>query len=176
MIYEHPLEDRYELFCREYIKDFNQTEAVIRAGISNSKNRKAKTRLATNIMRRSDVRKRIDELLHISDEYYDNLRKRIITEQAAIAFCDMDETYDLKKMKLKDLKKIDGRLIKSTKQNKDGTFNVTLWDKQRALEFLGKHLGMINDVVDVNTKTNAINVYLKDDRIAKAIDDATKND
>lgn len=170
MYHEKELKARHELFCREYIKDFNGKQACLRAGISTLKSAGP---YSCKLLKRADIRKRIDELTKVDDNYYNNLRRRIISEQTTIAFSDLNETYDLKKMTLKQLSEVDGRLIQQAKLNSDGTLNIKLWDKQKALEFLGRHLGMLQDKVDLTTDGERIDIHLNSSDVKKALDEAT---
>ena len=62
-----PLSSQEELFCREYIKDRNQTKAYIRAGYSKEGARQNASRLIS----KDHIRARINELLK---EQYDTIK------------------------------------------------------------------------------------------------------
>lgn len=69
-----------------------------------------------------------------------------------------------------DSKDVDTSVIQEVSIGKDGTFKFKLYDKQRALELLGKHLGMFKDRVEVSgeldtgfNKLNSILDQLKED-------------
>lgn len=63
---------------------------------------------------------------------------------------------------------MDGRAISEVSLFKDGTFKFKLHDKLKALELLGKHLGMFNDTVRL---TGDMGVQIIDD-ISKDTDPA----
>lgn len=172
MIHETPLlKPQHEKFCQEYVLRFSGRAAAKAAGYDTKHFGKQVRRL----LDRADIRKRIDQLTHVSDEYFDTLRRRIIAEQVTIAFMDMSETFDLKKMTLQQLSKIDGRLIKEVKQNPGDTYTVKLWDKQKALDFLGKHLGMVdNDTVKIGGEESAISIVVNSKAVEKALEEACK--
>ena len=172
MLHSRELPEKLETFCKAYITFWNSRMA---AEAVSPKRGNAATTLGDRLLRRADVRRRIDELQEMNSDYYDRLKKRIISEQTTIAFSDLKEVYNLSSMTLADLKNIDGRLVRSVSQNKDGTFNITLWDKHKSLEFLGKHLGMLDQHIDVTTDGKPINITVNSAGVAAALNDALAN-
>jgi phage terminase small subunit len=77
------LSDKQELFCREYLKDFNATQAAIRAGYSPDSARQQASRMLTY----DNVSERIESLSkalleQIDEDILDNLKTlREIREQ-----------------------------------------------------------------------------------------------
>jgi len=163
------LNPRYELFCQEYCKTFNGTQAMIKVS---GKSARTCGRAANSTLKRADVRRRIDEILNRNIEQYDELKRRIVNELTTCAFYDFNEFYDLTKMELKDIAEIDGRLIHKCKKNRDGTYSIELVDKLKSLELMGKHLGMFQDKLDVTSNGAPINVTLSSKEVSEAIDAA----
>ena len=78
-------------------------------------------------------------------------------------------TYKVVDMVLTDdLSDIDKKAIASIKRGKNG-IEVSTCDKVRALELLGKHLGMFTDKIDTNVSVNATK---KLDSILKELGDS----
>ena len=55
------LNERQYLFCKEYLKDLNATQAAIRAGYSKKTARQIGDKLLTNIDIKTEVQKQMDE-------------------------------------------------------------------------------------------------------------------
>lgn len=73
---------KQEKFCREYLVDFNGTQAAIRAGYSK---RSAYNSASLN-MRNDEIRKKINELLSHDYKIIGLNRDRILKEIISIAF------------------------------------------------------------------------------------------
>lgn len=95
---------------------------------------------------------------------------RVIQELAKIAFFNANDVINFKTGEVKenaskeDLAVIQSVKVKEMSGEKTDSIEreVKLADKQRALELLGKHLGMFSNDINVNMK-NAIQVELVDD-------------
>lgn len=59
------------------------------------------------------------------------------------------------KGKLKDLNKVDGRLIHGIRHTKNGT-DITLTSREKAIELLGRYYGMWEDKLDITTKGDQV--------------------
>jgi len=69
------LSDKQELFCREYLKDFNATQAAIRAGYSEDTASQQGSRLLSNVKVSERLEKLSKALLEqIDDDILDNLK------------------------------------------------------------------------------------------------------
>ena len=148
------LSDKQEAFCREYLIDFNATQAAIRAGYAEKSANMQGCRLLTN----DNVSARISEL---SKNVIDNNEvtiERIIQEYANIAFLDPIEIFDengnlkpLDKMSESARRAISGIKIRVERDQGEAVADVTevkIIDKKAALADLGKHLGMFIDRID----------------------------
>ena len=140
---------KQEHFCEEYLIDLNATQAAIRAGYSEKTAYSAGQRLLRNV----EIQNRIAELKAERSKRTEITQDRVIKELAAMAFAKA--TY---------YAQIAGNtvFIKSTteltpeqqagivgiKQTQAG-IEVKL-DKTRALEMLGRHLGMFNDKLELS--------------------------
>lgn len=142
------LTPKRERFCEEYLIDLNATQAAIRAGYSEKTAYSAGQRLLRNV----EIQNRIAELKAERSNRTEITQDRVIKELAAMAFA-----------KATDYTQIVGNtvFIKSTaeltaeqqagivgiKQTQAG-IEVKL-DKTKALELLGRHLGMFKDKIEV---------------------------
>lgn len=166
--------DAQKRFCDEYLIDLNATRAYKVAYPNCKKDETARTngsRLLTNANIQSyiaDKQKEIEKRTEITQDM-------VIQELARIAFLDIRKLYN-DSGGLKNIQDIDSETVKAissleTLEEYDGygedreqignTQKVKLLDKTKALELLGKHLGMFNNV-NVNMK-NAVQVELVDD-------------
>jgi phage terminase small subunit len=158
------LSDKQSAFVREYLVDLNATRAAIRAGYSEATAKQQGSRLLTN----ADVQAAVQEALESRADRTGITQDRIVAELAAIAFADLTdfatwsedsvsliESADLDPDKVKALKEIVATT--TTFETENGTsqtirMNVKQHDKLKALELLGRHLGMFKRDVDVNVQ------------------------
>ena len=146
--------DKQKRFVEEYLIDLNATQAAIRAGYS-VKNADTiglqllgKTQVAAEIGRRMAER---SKRLGVNAD-------RIVTELAKIAFANVGTMVNTSDGTVKDdaatedLAAIQQIKIKTMDGAKGSSFEceVKLSEKTKALELLGKHIGMWNDKIDVN--------------------------
>ena len=79
---------------------------------------------------------------------------RVLQELAAIAFAKATDYAEVKDecVKIKDTKDLDEQQTRAIAGIKEGKFGieVKLNDKEKALELLGRHLGMFKDKVEVS--------------------------
>lgn len=141
---------------QEYLIDHNATQAAIRAGYKES----YAINHSDEIRWKTAVRAEIDKGLAKLEQRAEVKAEDVIKELASIAFAnttDYAETVDLKThtdvlikptSELSDLQK---KAIKSIKMGKYGV-EIELHDKVRALEDLGKHLGMFRDKIELSGK------------------------
>lgn len=157
----HRIDQREKNFIREYLVDFNGTAAAIRAGYP-----KKGAHDAANRLLKSDV---ILEAFHKYQNTYECktlvTRKRIIEELARIGFSDLTKFVVVKHRKtyIRDtdtLPKHLGCCIQEIWQTKEG-IRIKLYDKQKALELLGKYLGMWLERHEVGGAAgNPVRIYL----------------
>jgi len=143
--------ERHERFCQEYLVDLNATQAYIRAGYSP----KAVSQCASMLLAKPGVRKRVDELLAIRSARTGINQDRVVRELARIAFLDPTALADLDEVKILENAAADDRAaIASVKVKSGSDFTereIKFADKLKALELLGKHLGMYTDKIDLTT-------------------------
>lgn len=167
---EKPLTPKQERFCQEYLVDLNAKQAAIRAGYS------AKTAhsIGAENLTKPEVEKRVTELrLELSNKT-NVTKERVIEEYAKIAFFDIREIYDVDGG-LINVKQIDDKSagaiasIKATEEwgedeegNKTivGTIKeVKIFDKIRALQDLGKHLGLFEKDNEQKQASSVVTIF-----------------
>ena len=129
-------------FVDEYMVDFNATQAAIRAGykaktahVIGAENLR-KPKIAEEIARRQkDLQKRTE----VSQD-------RVVKELARIAFVDASVVCVTDFDKLTDDQRAAIQGIKPTNFG----WEIKLCDKIKALELLGRHIGMFNDKLSLS--------------------------
>lgn len=144
---ENELTDRQGQFCKEYVVDFNGTQAAIRAGYSKKTANEQASRLLANV----NIQRFIKSLQNKLSEDTGITAKMVIDELAKIGFSDIKNFYD-SATETKDITSLDNKLsaavssIKITETEGEwGSKTVKefrLHDKISALDKLGRHLGV----------------------------------
>ncbi len=160
--------DKQKRFCEEYLIDLNATQAAIRAGYSPKAAKEQGARLLTNV----NIRARIDEALAVRSCRTGVNADRVIRELARIAFVNPPNVVDTKNATvLEGASEDDTAAIASVKVKiVQGDFDsvereVKFADKLKALELLGKHLGMFSDKLEL-----AGNVNVSSDKLDKILE------
>lgn len=136
------LSNKRRVFVEEYLRCWNATEAARRAGYAHPD--RQGPRLLGNVVVQEAIQARLAEIKVSADEVLIRLAQQARGEHTA--YLCKDGTVDLAKL-LADGK---GHLVKGTKWDKSGNLIVEFYDGQRALELLGKHLGLFKDGVQVD--------------------------
>ena len=144
--------DKQERFCEEYMIDLNATQAAIRAGYSPRTANKQAGRLLVNV----GIQNRIAQLQAEQSRRTGVTADRVVRELAKIAFANASDLIDPETASVKlDASRDDLAAIQSIKVKSFGEdgleHEVKLADKLRALDLLGKHLGMYNGASDDST-------------------------
>lgn len=139
---ERPLTEREARFVAAYLRCFNARRAAEEAGLADTQVRPYR------LIKQPHIRAAIERALRTEKKATEALRERIIEELAAIAFSDASEIYE-EDGSVKPWSKTDGRLIAEIMPAR-GKKKGKLYDKLRALELLGKHLGMWLDRQDIS--------------------------
>lgn len=148
------LSEQRQRFVDEYLIDLNGTQAAIRAGYSAKTANEQAARLLANVSIQQAISKAMAERSKRTGVNQD----RVVLELAKLAFINAGDLIDPKDASIRPgASKEDLACIQSVKvkQSHSSKGNVTerevrLSDKMKALELLGKHLGMWNDKLDVN--------------------------
>lgn len=150
------LTEKQKRFVDEYLIDLNATQAAIRSGYSPDTANEQGSRLLANVSVQNAVNKKIAERSKRTGISAD----RVIREIAKIAFVNAGEVVDLDTALLMDkISEDDMAAIQSVKIKtfgEDGVEReVKLADKLKALELLGKHLGLFKDKFEVDGSVKA---------------------
>lgn len=139
------MRERDRLFAEEYIIDRNACAAAIRAGFSPKTAKDASEWIHPDHPTKPQVRALIDQLNAERSRRTGVTADRVLAELAKIAFVNVDDLIDTDTARvLPTAKRDDKAAIQSVtvKSGKVEEREVKLADKTRALELLGKHLGM----------------------------------
>lgn len=147
------LTEKQQRFVDEYLIDLNATQSAIRAGYS------AKTAdvQGSRMLGNAKVQQVIAEKMSERSKRTGFNQDRIVQELARIAFINIADVIDDKGRIRVDATDDDLACIESVKykESESGIGSsvereVKIASKLKALELLGKHLGMWNDKLDVN--------------------------
>lgn len=177
-----------KVFCDEYLIDLNATRAYKVAYKRVTKDATARansSRLLTN----ANIKKYIEYKMKEREKRTEITQDRVLRELAKIGFANLKDYLEYKTAKtivkydndgepiidyqpiidLLDSKEVDTSVIQEVSISDKGTFKFKLYDKQKALELIGRHLGMFTDKVehsgsiDITDTSKLINDYLSDD-------------
>ena len=161
------LTDKQIRFCNEYLIDLNATQAAIRAGYSE----KTANRIASENLSKLDIQQYLKKKQEEKEKRTEITADMVIKELAAIAFSDrtaiakvrneplynsetgnimLDESGKVITAPIVEITETDTlsedvkKAISGIKQGRKG-IEISSYDKVKALELLGKHLGMFNE-------------------------------
>jgi len=161
------LTPKQSLFIQEYLKDLNATQSYIRAGY------KATGHIAevnsSKLLRTAKVQDELKKAMARREKRTEVTQDRVIKELSKVAFSNMSDycTFTTQKtileyegdgtpiygyaqvIEMKDSTEMDTTAI-SEISSKDNHFRFKLYDKIKAIELLGKHLGMFKDKVELS--------------------------
>lgn len=186
---------KQQRFCDEYLIDLNATQAAIRAGYSEkyANTNASKLLQITTVVEYIEKRKmdRIErteitqdmvlkELANIAfsnaADYAAVVEKNAMTEIDGQTVPLLDDDGNPVKYRTvepvltQDLTEDQKRALSVIKKGRDG-FEVKPYDKIRALELLGKHLGMFTEKVEVKGEVNNPMAGLTTEELKKLIYD-----
>lgn len=138
-------------FIEEYLIDLNATQAAIRAGYSPDT---AKS-IGSENLTKPDIKAQIAKAMAERSRRTGVNADRVVMELAKIAFVNANDVIDTETATLKpDALPEDTAAIQSVKVKtfgEDGLEReIKMADKLKALELLGKHLGMFRDKLEVS--------------------------
>lgn len=158
-------------FCREYVLDYNGTQAAIRAGYS----KRTAYSQSFDLLKKPEIQKEIQALESRIENKVIITKDKILRELSMIGFANLadhvtidDTTGCVQAIGIDSLPAGASRAIKKVKERRvikstasgdevlESTFEFELHDKQTALVNMGKELGMFRDKheIDVNQPIN----------------------
>lgn len=158
--------DRQKRFVEEYLIDLNATQAAIRAGYSPQTAKEQGSQNLTKLNIQNAIGKAIAERSKRTGINQD----RVIQELAKLAFVKMTDVVDSNgRIKSNasddDLSCIEGIKYKSSSSESGSSIEreVKIASKLKALELLGRHLGMFTDKLNLTGETKVTIVDDLDD-------------
>ena len=169
-------------FVDEYLVDFNGTQAAIRAGYSEKTAAATAARLLRNVNIQAEISRRQKDLQRRTEV----TQERVVMELARVAFADATdfvqvETRIINRGEVKvpielavhketaELSADQRAAIASIKQGANGV-EIKLHDKIKALELLGRHIGMFNDKLDIKATVDNPFAGLSTEELRNVID------
>ena len=153
------LNERQRAFVNEYLKDFNATQAAIRAGYS----KKTAYSLGSENLKKAEIQEMLRERIKKREERTEITQDMVIKELAKIAFANVTdavkiEAKGLNRVKVLPTNEMPDDIISAIGSIKEGPYGVEikLHDKLRAHEDLGKHLGLFDNNASTSTQENNI--------------------
>jgi phage terminase small subunit len=150
------LTPKQQIFVEEYLYDLNATKAAIRAGYSPRTAHVQGPRMLENVRVRAHIEKALAErsrrtgintdlvLLELARIGRANPADVVNFDEATIRDSNLrDDTAAIQSIKVKKIPTENGEIIER---------EIKFHDKNRALELLGKHLGMFTDRLNLNAE------------------------
>lgn len=182
------LTKKQRLFCEEYLIDLNATRSYMAAGYSVKSDNAAGVE-GHKLLRNPKIDLYLNQRMKEREKRTEITQDKVLKELAKIGFADIKDYLEYKTAKtvvmydeegepiidyrqiidVIDSKDVDTSIIQEVSIGKDGTFKFKLYDKQKALVDIGKHLGMFVEKVEVKgeletgfSKLNSILDQLKE--------------
>mgnify|MGYP003262716988 FL=1 len=154
-------------FVEEYLIDLNATQAAIRAGYSPD----TAQQMGSENLSKPVIKNAIDKVIAERSRRTGINQDRVIQEIAKLAFLNPIDVIDMDEATIKgEANRDDTACIASVKvkviPGEDGNITereVKTYDKLKALELLGKHLGMFTDKLKM--EGNVPVVIMGDDQL-----------
>jgi len=156
------LTDKQENFIREYLVDLNATQAAIRAGYSVKTAYSQGQRLLKNV----EIQVAIEEAMNNREKRTEVTQDMVVQQLAKIAFADIKDSVewdDENGIRIKPSEEVDGTILASVSETEFKgavTKEIKFNDRMRALEMLGRHLGMFKDKIE---HSGSVGVQIVDD-------------
>ena len=147
---------KQQRFVDEYLIDLNATQAAIRAGYSEKTAQEQASRLLSNVM----VRQAIEQRKKDREKRTEITQDKVLNEISKIAFGDARNvmSWGPDGLTLKDSEEISDTdaafvaEVSETTTEHGGTLKLKTNDKLKALELLGKHLGLFKENIELTGK------------------------
>lgn len=159
------LTPKQQRFVDEYLVDLNATQAAIRAGYSS----KTANRMGSENLSKPVIADAIQKAQAERSKRTGITQDRVLEQYARISAADIKDflsfctektvvgreddgtpIFDYKQIvQMKPSDEVDGTLISEVSISERGVFTFKLYDKMKALDMLGRHLGMFKDKVEL---------------------------
>lgn len=159
------LSDQQKRFCEEYIIDFNGTRAATKAGYKSAKTQ------ASRLLSQDNIQQYVQKLISERSERVKVTADDVVYELSKLALVNVEDLYceitgellPISEMNEKAKAAISSLETKSIRVGKDSYKKVKVaktYSKEKALELLGKHLGIYE--IDNKQKNQNITVNLSE--------------
>lgn len=159
------LTNKQKIFADEYLIDLNATRAY-RVAYPRVKSDEVARANSSRLLTNANVADYIDKRMQDRQERTEITQDMVLEELAAIAFARATDYAEVKKgtVVMKDTDCLSDKEIKAIAGIKEGKFGIELKlnDKEKALELLGRHLGMFKDKIEVSGSLEAEKTKLDD--------------
>lgn len=156
------------MFANEYLIDLNATRAY-KAAYKAVKKDETAAAAGARLLRNVNVDEYIQKRMKAREKRTEITQDKVLEELAKIGFASIKDYLEYKTAKtvveydengepiidysqiidVIDSKEVDTSAIQEVSISKDGTFKFKLYDKQKALELIGKHLGMFVEKLEI---------------------------
>jgi len=160
------LSAKRQRFVNEYLKDLNATQAAVRAGYSKKTADVQGPRLLGNV----SIKAAVDAAIARRNKRLELSQDKVVRELVKIGLADIKDYLSYRSEKklvfvdddgepiidyqpiieLVPSDDVDGTLVQEVSLSQKGVFSFKLADKMKALELLGRHLGMFTDNVNLS--------------------------
>ena len=149
--------DKQKIFADEYLIDLNATRAY-RVAYPNVKKDETAAVNGSKMLRNTKVAKYIQDRMEERQKRTEVTQDRVVEELAAIAFSKATDYVEIRSNGVtgvviikptSELSDVQVRAIAGIKEGANG-IEIKLNDKEKALELIGRHLGMFKDKVEVS--------------------------
>lgn len=146
--------EKQKIFADEYLIDLNATRAY-RVAYPSVKKDETAAAAAARMLRNVKVAAYIAERMEERQKRTEVSQDRVVQELAAIAFSKTTDYVEIVggRVIIKNTDGLNEEQVRAIAGIKEGTngIEIKLNDKEKALELLGRHLGMWNDKLDIKT-------------------------
>lgn len=156
--------ERQKRFAEEYLIDLNATRAY-KAAYPNVKKDETAAAAAARLLKNVKVKAYIDEQMQKRAKRTEVTQDKVVAELAKIAFAQITDFVEIDSRNnviIRSTDEMDKNKIGAIAGIKEGQngIEVKMNDKEKALELLGRHLGMWNDKQEI-TATISYEDYIK---------------
>lgn len=143
------LTKKQKLFVEEYLIDLNATQAAIRAGYSE----KTAKNIGCENLAKPNIQREIQKRMKARGQRTEITQDRVLQELAKIGFADVTNfvTIENRMVQVKSTAEMPADKMGAIAGIKEGAngIEIKLNDKGKALELIGRHLGMWKDKTEI---------------------------
>lgn len=148
--------EKQKIFADEYLIDLNATRAY-RVAYPSVKKEESAAVNGSKLLRNAKVAAYISERMEERQKRTEITQDRVVQELASIAFARATDYVEIRSngtnsfVVIKPTMELSEEQVRAIAGIKEGVYGIEikLNDKEKALELLGRHLGMWNDKLDV---------------------------